>query len=330
MCLFFLAHKNWNRYVNNKTKFGLFKEGLSISSILLLGLALVLTVIILSMEFNVLTATEDLQNNDKKYFDNFIYLWLITYVLYASCFFLVARALPPNKKILEFQIGIAVTFIVLAVFITVAWLIRTGENITGGAATAAIGMLTFASASLALFMSTKSKHQSERTNHSLKILLDSRLSEVYQSNIVAMQSVYPRGTKINNDDVDLYFQAVRRPYLDLKREHDEEIANAKSQKLEQPITLLDKKLAIDGAQYLLNFYEFCAAGIHNGDLDDDFLYEQARGFVDKLWDKCEHLIISSRVGLDSQTKVWKQFESLVLVWKDRYEKEKAAMRAFNR
>lgn len=98
-----------------------------------------------------------------------------------------------------------------------------------------------------------------RRQHTVTVLLQSRLSTAFNERLKAMDKHYPSAPSL------VRFQIA-----------DWQIA--------------DKSDAIQGLRYLLNYYEFIATGIRIGDLDEDFLFETVGGIVANLCNIGEHFI----------------------------------------
>jgi hypothetical protein len=75
--------------------------------------------------------------------------------------------------------------------------------------------------------------------------------------------------------------------------------------------------AIEAVKYFLNYYEFIAIGIRTGDLDEDFLFLSLGGIVPNLWKLGENYIEFARKKHGS---VFENLEWLKNKWRARAEK----------
>lgn len=106
-----------------------------------------------------------------------------------------------------------------------------------------------------------------RRQHTVNVLLQSRLSQAYQQrlrDVVKTFPVTPRVTKLKMGDWDVSENAE----------------------------------AIDGVKYLLNYFEFVAVGIRTGDLDEKTLKMSLRGILITLCDMAEVYIRYQRGELE--------------------------------
>lgn len=90
-----------------------------------------------------------------------------------------------------------------------------------------------------------------KRQHTITVLLQSRLSQAYQQRMKDAIAIYPV-----------------TPNLTLFQECD--------------LNCPEKKEAIEGIKYLLNYFEFIAVGIKYGDLDEKTLRQSMRGILNTL------------------------------------------------
>lgn len=256
-----------------------------------LGLSVLLFLFILFKEFDLLTATEALANGDAFYSKKYYIFWAFAYLLSFIGSFTVLLHMDPDKRALKVQTWIGVIFIVVFIAMILGWVGRSDSTPDSGMATLVGVFIVFMSTGLGWLINTKNSHNKHKISHTFKVLLESRLSSTFQNKLNELQSQYPPSIELDKDDVNLFIN-------DMKSLDDK------------------KKKAIYAAQYILDFYEFIAAGIFSGDLDDDFLYQNARGFVIGMWGKSSHLI---RERQKSQPKVWLQLQKLVERWETKYK-----------
>lgn len=117
------------------------------------------------------------------------------------------------------------------------------------------GWITYAGAFVALLGWLTREFFALRTlrkQHTVSVLLQSRMSAAFNERHKAMLKVYPATTGVTP----VAYNDWQDP-----------------QKIE----------AIEALKYLLNFYEFIAIGIRNGDLDEDYLFKSLKSIVSNLW-----------------------------------------------
>jgi len=134
---------------------------------------------------------------------------------------------------------------------------------------ALIGWLT--TALVALRNSTK--------QHTINVLLQSRLSTAFNQRVDAFNKVFPYGTDITA--------------ADLAKTDD------------------DTKAALEGVKYLLNYHEFVATGIRHKDLDHDMLKDSIQGIVVGLARKAKPYIVEKRAA---NSETLQHFMWLVDLW----------------
>ena len=133
------------------------------------------------------------------------------------------------------------------------------------------------------------RHQ--KVQHTLNLILQTRMSPEFQSNVRNMRLVFAG---------DIPENAIKE-YFDLK--------GTKKAKLSQ-----DEKDNVFAAMYLANFYEFMAAGIRRGDLDEDLAYDCIGGLLISIKDRCKHLISIKRASDPSN---YVEIEALADSWQKR-------------
>ncbi len=111
----------------------------------------------------------------------------------------------------------------------------------------------------------KTNAKAQRKQHTINILFQSRLSEYFQKTNSLRKEVFPTDQDIFLDD----WKAARAGE-DKPREGAEAL------------------------QQLLNYYEFLAVGIAQGDLDKDLLHKSIRGIMCNLVDDARYMIAELR------------------------------------
>lgn len=141
------------------------------------------------------------------------------------------------------------------------------------------------------------RHQ--RRQHTLNVLLQTRMSTEYQSQARNLRCVYSQHSTIPEDVVGAYYENK----LATNKETDKK-----------------KKLNIEAAVYFLNFYEFLAIGIRHGDLDEDVLYDTLKAIAPSLYTKTLNIIKWNQKNTDHE--VLTEFENLVERWQGRAKASK--------
>lgn len=155
-----------------------------------------------------------------------------------------------------------------------------------------------------------------RVNHTLNILLQTRISEVFENHTKCVNKIYPNK----------YFSVI--PEQDVKNWH--EINSNNSGESSQPAhnkkpraelsspTQNDLDQAITSQFYLLNYYEFLAVGVKTGLLDEELLYETIGGIVIRQVQRSEKLINHAR---HTSAKTFINLVQMEQRWKPRREFE---------
>jgi len=264
--------------------------GKAAGSLLITGA--ILLVIIIFKEIELATTSSEVINGDF-YKSNFHIFWVSTYLLVAAGMFLPLVAIKFKRGVLQVQAWAGFIFILLFIVLTLLGFSKNGQEITSSMSTLMVGVVVLLSTGLGWVINHQHEQIKHRVGHTYKVLLDSRLSEAFQKRYTDMVMIYPTGKSLIKADVNAYI-------------HNNSLDD-------------DKNKALIGASYILDFYEFIASGIESEDLDGDFLYQNARGFVCGMYCKCSHLIISVRKR--GQPKAWIQLEELVKKWDEKYDKD---------
>lgn len=132
--------------------------------------------------------------------------------------------------------------------------------------------------------------------HTVNILLQSRLSTAFNDHKDAILSVYPNKPKI-----------ILIPGSDIRK-----LDNG---------TLTKKKFkALDSLTYILNHFEFIAAGIHHGDLDEALLKSCLRNIICSWCEKSDDYINyvrgKDKNGVFKKPKVYEHLLALRDKWKN--------------
>lgn len=270
------------------TSFGKKSGSLTILGLLTLGY-------IILQEFEIAFATEPLVNGSLFYSVNFHIFWIVSYLFTFAGLFSVLIQLRYEKGALSAQAWLGFIFVALFIVLVFASIVKLNVEPSSGMSTLIVGVIVLLTTGLGWVISHQSEQIKHRTSHTYKILLDSRLSNTFQDKVNDMIAKYPPGKLIDETSITEYMNKAGMDEATFK--------------------------AINGSIYILDFYEFIASGVKSGDLDDDFLYENARGFVCGMWVKAEKII--KIVRGQNQPKSWIQLEELVTRWEGKYDEDPA-------
>lgn len=217
--------------------------------------------------------------------------WWVTYCsfLYALIVPLIrVRKLPYGRRIANFgwtSLGFFLAGLVVLTVSRVKLDSSVSQNLQGVAAViATILVIT------GWFVQHQMAANTNRVNHTLNLLLQTRISEVFQTHLTNVNKVYPKraGSVIPMKDVEAWHT-------------NSEISE-------------DKNSAISSQCYLLNYYEFLAVGIKSGLLDEELLYETHGGIIMGQLDRAVHVINKAQ---QRSRKSYVEFVSLMERWKPR-------------
>lgn len=136
-----------------------------------------------------------------------------------------------------------------------------------------------------------------RKTHTLNLLMQSRTSVEYQDHIRNINRAFPKSKKVTAEDIEAHL------------DHEDQFIQSKIDEL----TSIKAK-GLSSIRYILNYYEFLAAGITKDDLDEDLLYECLSGIILTMHDMSAEFIESRQ---KKQKMVFKNLDSLVKHWKKR-------------
>lgn len=159
-----------------------------------------------------------------------------------------------------------------------------------GTIVALIGILA---AVMTFWLSAKATRKAQKKQHTITVLLDSRLSEEFQKINTARKFIFPPGETISWDS---YNKARDSLYL------DNEILSC-------------ERRGADALVALLNHYEFLAVGISEGDLDAAMLKKSLRGIMCRLVSDSRNVIAGfHRKG---HKKAYQHLIPLYAEWRDK-------------
>ena len=166
---------------------------------------------------------------------------------------------------------------------------QTFSNISG----TIVALFGVIAALLTFVLSTRSARRAQRKQHTITVLLDTRLSAEFQSTINRRRIMFPEYSDVTFEQWDSARTATA--------------TNQMPAVTETPEQQRDSAAAL---MQLLNYYEFLAVGIKEGDLDEKMLKNTLRGIMCNLVDDTRLLICALR------KKNPKLFEHLVALYDD--------------
>ncbi|SFS46888.1 protein of unknown function [Sulfitobacter marinus] len=137
-----------------------------------------------------------------------------------------------------------------------------------------VAAISVVAAILTFWFSTRAARHAQRKQHTITVLLETRLSSEFQGTIEKRRAYFPEYTDVAFDDWNAARNTMTPPgaSMDVIAEHK---------------VRRDSALALTT---LLNYYEFLAVGITEGDLDEEMLKKTLRSIMCNLVDDSRHLI----------------------------------------
>lgn len=135
-----------------------------------------------------------------------------------------------------------------------------------------------------------------RKNHTLNVLLQSRLSETYQKRVKEAAKYYPshnpfpdvlamkKGQERSKYEMLVAYTGMFQANTTFTCPHDDTIS------FEVDDALSEHARSIDGLNYLLNYFEFISIGIKNDDLDEAVLEDSLNWILVTLLKRCDNFI----------------------------------------
>lgn len=201
--------------------------------------------------------------------------------------------------------GSLAAYLLLIVYISAAFLVITlsfipKENAPGfNNWVALIGMcgtvFSVLVAAYSFWSSAENNRSQARKQHTVTILLESRLSTEFR--------------KVNWNRKTIYRPDEDILYYDWRAGYDRILMHPGQTKEKTD----ERYVAAEALLFLLNYYEFLALGIKTGDLDEELLKGTMRGLMCSLVDDARDVIFHLRVG---RPKVYKNLFELHEAWRD--------------
>ncbi|WP_317057626.1 DUF4760 domain-containing protein [Roseovarius rhodophyticola] len=148
---------------------------------------------------------------------------------------------------------------------------------------------------------TRKTQQDRRKQHTITILLETRLSETYSQLNKTRKQVYPPGKDINPEQF----------YTDYVSEYSSTSTDAPSMDC--------RRSAAEALSVILNYYEFLAVGLADGDLDEAMLKKTIRGVMCRLVDDARYLIAAEQ---KTNLKTFEHLIDLYASWRDPNAKDR--------
>ncbi len=158
-----------------------------------------------------------------------------------------------------------------------------------GAIVALIGVIA---ALLTFTISSRANRVAQRKQHTITILLDTRLSDQFQIINTMRKAVYPPGETV---DTTVFYADYKAPYAPARN------------------SATCRRRGAEALVSLLNYYEFLAVGLDQGDLDETMLRKTVRGIMCRLVDDAREVIASERRKND---KTFEHLAALYADWRD--------------
>lgn len=172
---------------------------------------------------------------------------------------------------------------------------------------------------------------SNRKNHTLNIILQSRLSTEYQANLRSLYVNYPDHMSVPDPEKDLelnYIIQYGTSFSGFELPHKFKGTNEEDIEKYEPVLqgsgkdlhfmITKRRLgiakSISAVDSVLNHYEFLAAGIYKDDLYEPLLFECYAGIVMNLWSRTEDYVKHYRIN-NNRPKTWELIEKLSNRWK---------------
>ena len=145
----------------------------------------------------------------------------------------------------------------------------------------------------AFMQNAKDRLDQTRDNHTLQLLVETRLSSEFRRQLDNRRLYFREGEQI---DAALYWAYLEAPNANNERDEDHR-----------------KRACAEAIRTLLNHYEFLALGLYRGDLDHGMLKGAIRGIMCNLVRDAKPVIDSYRAG---SPKTYVNLARLYMRWKD--------------
>lgn len=299
----------------NQNKYGIQDTFLEIyavagkTNVLSLLASILIFIFCLFREIDILFANAPLPPAFEWYLNFSPALWIATF---CSCLYALAvpllriRKLPYGRRISNIAWSLFVVIFVILISTSLARI-----QILGSPKDYMQGVIAIIAVLVAVtgwFVNHQIAAFNSRVNHTLNLLLQTRVSNVFQEHANKVNLIYPSKVRsvISIDDVEEWLAFI--PEIEDSKEN-----------LEKTRTLKEKKCeAIASQNYLLNYYEFLSVGIASGLLDEELLYQTIGGITVSQVNRSTNLIDRSRID---SPKTFEHLMQLYNRWSSRREYE---------
>ncbi len=161
--------------------------------------------------------------------------------------------------------------------------------------------------------------KTQRTNTSFALIMEMQKSSEYLSRSLKVSEHFPPSTSEIPDEYTAYFSPGAE-----KRIRDQ----ARQDGVEPDPIAIERAQAIVALRYVLNFYEFMAAGVRSNDLDCDLLLETVSEVVIGRFNRAKKLVdhIRQPVVGQGQELAFEHLEIIVRDWSHQIEERKSVNR----
>lgn len=157
-----------------------------------------------------------------------------------------------------------------------------------------------------------------RVNQTLNLILQTRISSVYQEHEQNVRAVYGRSVQILKEDVEEWLTNPKTI------SDDSACTIGTCNKKEALLTKKDKTYkALVSCCYILNYYEFLASGVSSGLLDEELLYQTVGGMLLHQLKQKRAIIEKFR---EESKKSLEHLMTLESRWRPRHEMEEQLKR----
>jgi len=277
-----------------------FKAQFKLTNVLVLTLAIVIMIV---------SFVHHIGDYSESYNKFYPFFW-------AAIFFLINVGMIPvlyrfghSKKAFSYQVWYGVSAIVAFLIASSFCLYNYSVNatiVTTGPYLVVISVFSACSAALGWVIHVQLSNKSHRKTHTLSLLMQSRVSTEYQLQVKNFTKCFPASSPIKKEHLK-YIQETEKYY---------KLLNTSCTDTSKDAMFVD---GLHAARYLLNYFEFLAAGITKDDLDEDLLFECLSGIVVGQFKKC--CLFVKHAQVDSPN-TYINLEKLVDKWKLRLLKEK--------
>lgn len=175
-------------------------------------------------------------------------------------------------------------------------------------------------AALGWYVHYQYSSKAQRTNNAFSIVMEMRRSPEFIKRWELVGLHFPKDVMVSEEYQPYFHPDSRRRLEKEKAEINKEAADAEA-KLEELKKKLEKVEAIEALRFILNYFEFMAAGIELKELDEDMLYETISVVVVRIYERSSLFL---KFYADPKTKevlAFQHLSALVKSWSDKLDAE---------